>query len=219
MKLFRTILGVGVAGIAASAYANTSFFVAPSFRGGPYAYFAGWETFATPVGAPGNHGYLAGSTTQATLTQLDPLASITGTGNLYNQNGVSSFELKYSNDAVNKIDTVVLQVRSVGNELNYDSFRLEFDATSLAGTRTELERTPFGGPPGTPGSGVSVTSSYTWKLQETPNSPLTIKFTAADISVSFDAAHLDIQTVPEPSTWALLGLGASALVVLQRRRR
>lgn len=219
MKLFRTIVGVGVAGIAASAYANTSFFVAPSFRGGPYSTFAGWEVFTTPVGAPGNLGDIAGSTPQATLTQSDPLASITGTGNLYNQNGVSSFELKYSNVDARNIDMVVLQVRSVGSELNYDSFRLEYGATSLAGTRTELERTPFGGPPGTPGSGVSVTSSYTWKLDENPNSPLTFKFTAADVSVSFDAAHLDIHSVPEPSTWALLGLGASALIVLQRRRR
>lgn len=219
MKLFRTIVGVGVAGIAASAYANTSFFVAPSFRGGPYSTFAGWEIFTTPVGAPGNLGDIVGSTAQATLTQSDALASITGTGNLYNQNGVSSFELKYSNLDARNIDTVVLQVRSVGSELNYDSFRLEYGATSLAGTRTELERTPFGGPPGTPGSGVSVTSSYTWKLDENPNSPLTLKFTAADVSVSFDAAHLDIHAVPEPSTWALLGLGASALVVLQRRRR
>lgn len=225
MNLNRAVLGVGIVTVGVSALANQAFFVAPDFRGaggGAYALYAGWESFTVPVTSVAtplkNSPDLVGSTGLASLAQYNELASLTGTGNLYNQNGVSSFEVSYAGLGFRGADKVVLQVRTLGTELNYDSFKLEYGASSLSGTRTELERTSFGPPPGTPGSGFSVTSSFVWDLPENPTGPLTIKFQAADVSVSFDSANLDVRLVPEPSTWALLGLGGVVLAMAQRRR-
>ena len=218
-------MGVGIVTVGVSALASQAFFVAPDFRGaggGAYALYAGWESFTVPITSVAtpqkNSPDLVGSTSLASLAQYNELASLTGTGNLYNQNGVSSFEVGYAGLGFRGADKVVLQVRTLGSELNYDSFRLEYGATSLTGTRTELERTSFGPPPGTPGSGFSVTSSIAWELPENPTGPLTIKFQSADVSVSFDSANLDVRLVPEPSTWALLGLGGVVLALAQRRR-
>ena len=225
MNLFGTLLGVGIATVGVSALANQSFFVAPDFRGaggGAYALYAGWETFTVPVISVAtpqmNAPDLANSTSLASLAQFNESASLTGTGNLYNQNGVSSFAVGYAGLGFRGVDKVALQGRTLGSEVNYHSFMLEYGASSLSGTRTELERTSFGPPPGTPGSGFSVTSSIVWNLPENPTGPLTIKFLASDVSVSFDSANLDVRLVPEPSTWALLGLGGVAMVLVQRRR-
>ncbi len=219
MNSFRFALGAALIGSATIAQANTSFFTAPSFRGGSYSTYTGWESFTVAVGAPGNKGDLAGSWNNASLIQTDPLAAIIGSGNLYNQNGKSVFEVKYDNISGLPIRDVVLQVRAVGTELNYDSFKLSYGATSLTGVRTELERVGFGPPPGTPGSGVSVSSRIQWSLTDEPTGPLSIQFEAADVSVSFDAGMLDVGLVPEPSTWALFGAGAAALILAERRRR
>lgn len=225
MNLIRAVLGVGIVTVGVSGLASQAFFVAPDFRGaggGAYALYAGWEAFTVPVTSGAipqkNAPELPGSTSLASLAQYNELASLTGTGNLYNQNGVSTFEVGYAGLGFRGADKVVLQVRTLGSELNYDSFRLEYGATSLAGTRTELERTSFGPPPGTPGSGFSVTSSIVWDLPDNPTGPLSIKFQGADVSVSFDSANLDVRLVPEPSTWALLGLGGVVLALAQVRR-
>lgn len=220
MNSFRFALGAALIGSATIAQANTSFFTAPSFRGSSYSTYTGWERFSVAVGEPGNKGDLAGSWNNASLIQTDPLASIIlSSGNLYNQDGKSVFELKYDNISGLPVRDVVFQVRTLGTELNYDSFKLSYGGSQLNGTRTELERVSFGGPPGTPGSGFSVSSQYRWTLTDEPTGPVSIKFEAADVSVSFDAAMLDVGLVPEPSTWALCGAGAAALFLAERRRR
>ena len=114
---------------------------------------------------------------------------------------------------------MVLQVRTAGNELDYGSFALQYNGLSLPGSRAELERTSFGGPPGTPGSGFSVTSKYAWDLPGDYAGPFSIGFKASDVSVSLDAIALDVGFVPEPSTWALLGSGLGAWIVASRRRK
>ncbi len=222
MNVIRFALGAAALGVSCSAFANSSFFVAPDFRGangGAFSTYTGWESFTTAVGAPGNAGDLAGSSPNARLFQSDPLATVIGSGNLYNQNGKSLFELQYANTPARSIDKVVFQVRTSGNELDYTSFGLKYTGSTLAGTRTELERTAFGGPPGTPGSGFSVTSRYSWDLPNDYAGDFTVGFGSADISVSFDAAALDVAFVPEPSTWALFGVGAAALIGVVNRRR
>lgn len=219
MNSFRFALATALIGSAALAHANTSFFTTPGFRGSSYSTYTGWESFTVAVGTPGNKGDLAGSWNNATLIQTDPLAAIISSGNLYNQDGKSVFELKYDNISGLPVREVVLQVRAVGTELNYDSLKLSYGATQLSGTRTELERVQFGGPPGTPGSGVSVSSRYQWTLTDEPAGPLSIQFEGAGPSVSFDAAMLDVGLVPEPSTWALFGTGCAALAMAGRRRR
>ena len=48
---------------------------------------------------------------------------------------------------------------------------------------------------------------------------VTITLAAAGPSVSFDSATLDVRTIPEPGTWALLlcGLAGGGLLLRQRR--
>lgn len=222
MNLYRLLVGTAALSACGTVFANSSFFVAPSFRGangGAYSTYTGWESFTVAVGAPGNLGDLAGSSTAAVLIQTDPLAAVLGSGNLYNQNGKSVFEVQYNNAGALPIDQVVFQMRTAGNELDYSSVTLSYSGGTLSGTRTELERTSFGGPPGTPGSGFSVSSSYHFDLPNDYTGSFTVSFKSADVSVSFDAAALDVGFVPEPSTWALLGLGAGALVIAGRNRR
>jgi hypothetical protein len=52
-------------------------------------------------------------------------------------------------------------------------------------------------------------------------SSFSVLFDSAASSLSFDAAMLDtasVGAVPEPSTWALVGLGSLGFVVWSRRR-
>ena len=204
--------GLLAAGLATAA---TNGFYVPSFRGTPGSSVAGWDQFTVGVGAPGNRPDLAGSTaTPARLTQFDPAGFVTGGGNIYNQPNASVFSVTYN--VGTPVDQVVFQTRSVGAELDYSSVQLSYagGAAPLLGIRTELERGPFVGQ----GPGAIVSSAWTWSLAGLGASDLTISFRAAEPSLSFDSATLDVKTVPEPGTWALLVTGMAVGWGLSRRR-
>jgi hypothetical protein len=129
----------------------------------------------------------------------------------------SVFELRHA--AAEPLETVVLQTRTIGSEIDYANLRLTYDLgageQALAAARTELLRTPGG-------LGDSVSSLWTWDLTVTPGiTQFTIQFAAAASSLSFDSATLDVKSVPEPGAAALLtaGLGALALRGWTRRLR
>jgi hypothetical protein len=197
---------------AVSTFANTSFFVAPSFRGQATADFAGWEVFTSATGA--NNPDLAGSDALATFKQNTVGAFVTGSGNIYAgpPPTVGSYTVSYDGSAV--IDTVVFQVRTLGLELDYGSISLNYGSGSMSATRTELERVAAGGGPGA----VSVSSSWTWNLTGLNATDVTINFNAAAPDVSLDAAHLDVAAVPEPETWAIIS-GTCLLAFAVWRRR
>ncbi len=208
------LAGVVLWAAAGLTHANTNAFYVPSFRGEAGSTAAGWDFFTVGVGAPGNAPDLAGSTaTTARLTQLQADAFVVGSGNIYNQPSVSSFVINYTAGA--RIDTVILQTRTVGAELDYSSVALTYAGGSLAGTRTELDRAPFVGQ----GPGSIVSSAWTWNLSGVDTSDLTISFKADGPSLSFDSATLDVKTLPEPGTWALLILGLAAGGLALRRSR
>jgi PEP-CTERM motif len=214
-------LFVALAAIQFAVSAGTNGFTAPVFRGQAGATYAGWENFTVATNnGTGNVPDLPNPTAaDARLVQLDPNAIVTGSGNIYNMPAVSVFEIRYR--AAAPIETLVFQARSVGTEIDYASFGLEFDLGSgpirLTATRTELLRSPV------PGLGDAVSSLWSWDL--TTVSPaiqdITIKFNAAGSSLSFDSATLDVQSVPEPGAASLLaaGLGALALRRWTFRRR
>lgn len=214
-----TLAGLAVlAAGSTSLLASTASFTTPAFRGQAGTQFAGWESFTVPTGAPGNAPDIAGSNADAKFTQNTPGAFIASSGNLYvgPDPAVGSYEVSYTSySSLN----AVLQVRTLGNELAYDTVRLNWPGGSLPAVREELERTPFGGPPGTPGSGVAVASKWSWDLSFLGVENFTITFNAAAADVSFDSAMLDVRQIPEPQTWALLGLGAGALAFAGWRRR
>ena len=199
-----------------TAMAGTNGFYVPTFRGQPGSTSSLWETFTVPTGAPGNRPNF-GNDLSPVLTQLTPGALITGTGNIYNMSETSAFTINYAS-ASNPLGLVVLQARTFGTELDYNSVRLNYDGGFLTATRTETDRVQVG-TPGTPGSGVYVSSAWQWDLSGRNINQYTISFNAVEHSLSFDSALLDVQVVPEPGTLALLVIGAGFVVTGLRRRR
>lgn len=218
MNLFTKIGWVGAAMVSMgmAATAGTNGFYIPTFRGQPGTTSSLWETFTVPTGAPGNRPNF-GNDLSPVLTQLTPGALITGTGNIYNMAEASAFTISYASGS-GPLGLVVLQTRTFGTELDYNSVRLTYDGGSLMATRTETDRVQVGAP-GTPGSGVYVSSAWQWDLSGRNVGQYSISFNAAEHSLSFDSALLDVQAVPEPGTLALMAIGAGFLVVGLRRRR
>lgn len=222
MKVVSTLFLTATAMISAVAlHAGTNSFVVPEFRGTVNSEAGYWESFTVAYGAPGNLADKAGATTGAILTQTGSSGSfITGTGNIYDfSEGIQAFQLT---DATSfTLGTVVLQTRTLGSELDYSSVTLSY--TDGSGTHTlaptsylELDR-------GTT-LGASVSSLFQWNLTGLAVTDYSVSFNGAGPSVSFDAMTLDTWNqhtlvVPEPSTYALLGLSGLMLGWRTLRRR
>jgi len=208
-------LAVCAAGLAQAA---TTGFVTPDYRNLPGSTHGGWEVMTVPGNTPpGNRPDLPGNLSGASLLQLDPRAVITGTGNIYNHAGVSSFDI--SHNPGQPVGWVTLQVRTSGTELDYASVRLTYELGGQTLTvapldRIELDRSA--------GMGVNVSSRWDWNLNAIAPTAYRIQFGAKEPLMSFDSAVLDTAAVgvvvPEPATWALVGLGGVMGLVLHRRR-
>lgn len=206
---------------ATTLHAGTNNFVVPEFRGSANSEAGYWESFTVAYGTPGNIADKAGATTGAIFTQNGSAASfITGTGNIYDfSEGIQAFQLTDATSLT--LGTVVLQTRTLGSELNYSSVTLTY--TDAGGTHSlapashlELDRGTI--------LGASVSSLFQWDLTGLAVNEYSISFSGAGPSVSFDAMTLDTWNqyalvVPEPSTYALLGLGGMMLGWRALRRR
>jgi len=224
MKLLSFLSGTTCAVLAfggAVAHAATNNFVVPDFRGSLNSEAGYWESFTVAFGLPGNLANMAGGTTGAILIQNGSTNSfITGTGNIYDfSTELQAFTVTDSTPF--SLGTVVLQTRTLGSEINYGAVSLSY--TDGSGTHSlaplahiELDR-------GTT-LGASVSSLFQWNLSGLGVSEYAITFAGAGPSVSFDAMTLDTWNqfavvVPEPSTYALLGLGGLMLGWRFIRRR
>lgn len=203
---------------ASLSQAATTGFMTPDYRSLPGSTHGGWEIMTVPGNTPpGNRPDLPGNLSGASLLQLDPGAIITGTGNIYNHTGTSSFEITHSPGQA--VGWVTLQARTSGTELDYSTVRLtyEFGGQTLTVApldRIELDRSA--------GMGVNVSSRWDWNLNAIAPTAYKIQFGAKEPLMSFDSAVLDTAAVgvvvPEPSTWGLFGLGGVLALVLHRRR-
>ena len=188
-RAFRPLLVIYVllVGIGHSR-GGTNGFVVPSFRGSANTEAGYWENFSVPFGPPGNSADVPGATTDALLIQSNTNALITGSGNLYNPSGVSAFTIVDS--TVFTLGTVVLQVRTLGSEIDYNSVSLVYSndsgTHSLAPLfRHELNRA------GMPGQGYNVSSLWQWDLSGLNITNFSINIVAAGPSLSFDSLTLD----------------------------
>lgn len=184
-----------------SASADSSFFVAPSFRGLTGTEYSGWESFTSALNGP-NYPHLAGTTGNGFITQTTPGAFLTP--NIYSFSSTNTFTL--TDSLPFNASTVVFQARNGGGTVpfDYSSVRLEYDngsgPQSLFTSRTELNNT-----------GGGIASSWTWDVSALGINSYKIYFNASDLSLSLDAAALDVQMVPEPSVFGLAGLGMMML--------
>lgn len=215
---------ISVAALAAailtpSLSAGTNGFYAPYFRGVAGTDVAGWDRFTSGYNVA-NQPDMSGSNTgtRATLTQLDPVGAVLGSGNIYvGVGGTGNFSLRYT--GLEPIAQISFQVRTLGTEIDYSGLRLNYVSAdkpfSIGGTPTTLAISPS---QGFPGNNISL--AYTWLLTDPGVKDFTLDFKATGEHLSLDAITLDVMpsTVPEPGTWALAGLGLAAWAMVARRR-
>lgn len=189
MKLNRNklVLSVILALAAASAPVNlaagTTGFVAPSFRGSANTEFGYWEMFTVPIGAPGNLPDQSGATTiDARLTQTDPGAFLTGSGNIYDL-ATSSFIL--SDSTPYTLGTVVMQARTLGSEIAYNTVSMTYSNESGLHSLAPLFRYE------TDRSAGGVSFFWQWNLTGLGATSYSVSFSAGGTSLSFDSLMLD----------------------------
>ena len=214
---YRRLVLVGLLASASLASAATNGFFAPSWRDSANSEFGFWETFATPVGAPGNPAN--SGTTGAVLTQSDSLALPTGSGNIYGFLGIATFSLA---DSVSfELGTVLLQTRTAGAELALDQVWLNYTdgngthaLTPIANGLLDRSEQP---------GGTGNSRFWQWDLTGLGVTDYIVTFQASGQHLSFDAMTLDVANqftaVPEPTTVAIGALGVLWLGTAQRLKK
>ncbi len=218
LRLAAVPVAVVLSLTALSGLASTNNFIVPSFRGQTDTEIGFWERFTVPYGAPGNTADQAGSNSGAVVTQiLGPSAFATGSGNLYDPAAAMAFTLTDATPFT--LGTVVLQIRTLGSELDYGAVRLTYNDAGGSHTvdplyRVELDRGTL--------LGASVSSLWQWDLRELDVMEYSIAFGTPDSSLSLDAITVDAWTgflaVPEPSILGLFVFGTFLLRGFGRRR-
>jgi hypothetical protein len=209
---------LGLLTVATAAQATTNGFFVPAWRGSASSETGYWENFSVANGAPGNLADRPGATTGAVLTQNTPGAFLTGTLNIYNMAGPSSFTLADSTPFA--LGNVLLQTYVQGAELNYGGMTLNY--TDGSGSHSvapllsgELFRTS--------GGLGAVAYFWQWDLTGLAVTDYTLTFAASGVHSSFDAMTLDtavqFSAVPEPTTAAFSVLAGVALLVRHRISR
>lgn len=230
------LLGGGLALCALlNVSASTTGFIIPSFRGTAGSEFAVWDNpnnftvaYSASLTAAGNTVNGDGladpngnGSSDAVLRQLDSGAFLTGgggVGNIYSFGTALQFNL--ADAGINPVETVVLQTRTPGTELDYGTVALAYDLgggpQTLTATRVETDRADTGG------FGFAVSSYWSFSLSGLGVMDNALTFSSAGSSTGFDSAALDVQfaAVPEPEEYAALGgAGLVVFAVLRRTRR
>lgn len=205
-------------------------FTAPAWRGSANTEYAGWERFATAVGAnaPDDAATTANAADARAIQSTTPDFSTppgilrTSAGNIYS--GFQILNLAITNNVAQPLSLVQLQTRTSGTELNYANVALQYfnaqgQPQSLpAASRTELFRQSgvqfF---PGFPSE--IVESKFTWDLSGLGDSVTSLRIVLPHTvqHISIERFELDTLSIPAPGGVALSGF--AAIVSLRRRAR
>jgi hypothetical protein len=185
--------------------------------------FQEWNVFASPAGP--NDPDVAEINPNAGIGYLFDTSGgsfVTGGGNIYSPSAVLSLDADIPSYGLGAGygTTVLFQLRSLGNEADYDTVRLTYEdgdgtaQTISALSRQELERIQLGG-----FGGSQVDSLFVFDVPFSPES-FKIEFDAAGTSLSVDRVAVDTfsSVVPEP-TGAMGLLIAAGLLSARVRRR
>ncbi|MEM8835902.1 MAG: hypothetical protein AAGD00_08780 [Planctomycetota bacterium] len=212
-----------IAGVPSSAAA----FEVPSFRGDTNTQYAGWESFATPIGFnnptdPATTNFGAGVVQDvAPDFSMPPGVLITSAGNLYSGFQIINVGVLAGSGNGQDLTDVTLQVRTLGTELDTAGVVLiDTDAFGppipvIPAATTELFRqsdSPIF--PGFPSE--IVETRFDFNLTGLGISNFVIGLPQQQAHISFDRIELDTAFVPTPGALAVLGV--AGLTAVRRRR-
>lgn len=230
-------------GIAAAALMATSMmvqadaldangFLTPSFRGSANSEFGYWNGFTNAYNGVNTPD--AGSTSSnAGLVQTTPPADsgdyagygaflIGSPGDIYSFATTNNFLLSDSTPFT--LGTVLLQTDTSGNELDYSSILLSysdgvntFQLAPILDQELSRSSSDMGG--------YTVSTLFQWDLTGLGITDYSIAFNASDVSLGLHAISLDTADhyvaipAPEPSTFAMAGMGVALFGLVARRMK
>ena len=208
------IRGAGLlllAGGASAAFVNA--FV-PSFRGAPLAEFAGWENFVSEEGGSNPPDYSTTTAGSFDLVQTGA-GAFNGGDFIYALSNPLVCDLSHAADAAMAnpdVQEVVLQLRTLGNDLDSDGVTLSYvdDNGTLqalfADSYTELYNAEISG-----GLGSEVEHLFTWDLASagTIVPDYVLHFESFMPHIGLDTVELDAQWASRAETYCTAGTSAS----------
>ena len=211
-----------------SAIAQPINFTAPGFRGvNPNAEYAGFESFSVPFGGPNfpddpNQNGIPATLTQNTAIDfsMPPGISISGVGNLYS--GFQNMNMSLADTAAGDVQTVILQIRTLGTELFYPGIGLSYAGpggmqTVMPDVSRQLSAVPgpfiFGNPT------VNVEWKFKWDLSGNADfiNQYSINMTHFAPHLSIDRIELDTLATPTPGSAAVIAVAGIAAGARRRR--
>jgi hypothetical protein len=171
-------------------------FEEPSWAEEAGALRAEWLNFSVGFGGEGNAPDVDGSNLDGKLSQLAVGGSVTGSQNIYNPAGASSFEVRGT--IGNHVIEIQFQTLVVGTELDYEGLKL---ALTTGETTQEFETTPVEISRESGGFGDAVVMSWTWKGIDQPVDEYLITFESTGPHTSFAAARLDVRGETNTTNW------------------
>ena len=242
-RSLRTALLSATAALFLAANGAQAGFTTPSFRGTSGATYQEWDVFGddntSQAGIQDSSPEIANQNPNGTATVEETTGKgfRISSGNIYSPTAATAFDVTIPEADVPQPAhnvTAIVQIKTLGNELNYDSVHMNGLAPAEAATLKDTALGGFGG--------NDVETWYEFKVpydefgDGTPGTEnLSLTFEAGDTSTSLDRLSIDTlispvsfsgdqpnpnpgtSPIPEPASLAVLAAGGGLL--LRRRRR